>query len=435
MEGPLYQQADLRDSIFNEVNADLTRRCENALDLAALAVLHAVSVLIDRSSHPNLEIFRIFEEAISILTERMVSLKRSRISDRRSRYRADDGASIKTSLIRARHKIEDEMAERENYENTSALLELHDIEDELGILKHLFEEQEEQINVMLAIYNNNGSSDSTASTPVRTYAASGTTTSTSHPAMTPLTNNGRVFLHEALAKLKSYTVQVEDIIRRLQVTRHDFDELLQTVQRLAQIDEARLSRQKADLAGAQNRAVMIFTVFTVIFLPLSFFTSLFGMNTYEWGGDHNLRLLTIGSIALPASALLITLALVVAWSSSVRKAFGKVKGGGRRFKKRTVRWWKERILALSYDSDGVPKFRLVGQKPLRGRELLEAKRKRLKRRMKREMTVQDSWERHREAREMLYEIPWRNRRVTGKKASTASKARQRAKVKKENEKK
>lgn len=64
MEGPLYQQADLRDSILNEVNADLTRQCENALDLAALAVLHAVSVLIDRSSHPNLEIFRIFEEAV-----------------------------------------------------------------------------------------------------------------------------------------------------------------------------------------------------------------------------------------------------------------------------------------------------------------------------------------------------------------------------------
>lgn len=67
MEGPLYQQADLRDSIFNEVNADLTRRNENALDLAALTVLHAVTALIDRSSHPDLEIFRIFEEAISIL--------------------------------------------------------------------------------------------------------------------------------------------------------------------------------------------------------------------------------------------------------------------------------------------------------------------------------------------------------------------------------
>ena len=66
-EGPLYQQADLRDSIFNELNADLTNRCENAMDMAALTALHAVTVLMDKSSHPDLEIFRIFEEAISIL--------------------------------------------------------------------------------------------------------------------------------------------------------------------------------------------------------------------------------------------------------------------------------------------------------------------------------------------------------------------------------
>lgn len=69
IEGPLYQQADLRDSIFNEVNVDLTRQCENALDLAALSALHAVSVLLDRASHPDLEVFRIFEEAISVLVK------------------------------------------------------------------------------------------------------------------------------------------------------------------------------------------------------------------------------------------------------------------------------------------------------------------------------------------------------------------------------
>ncbi|GJC84269.1 hypothetical protein ColLi_07107 [Colletotrichum liriopes] len=66
-EGPLFQQADLRNSVYNELNGDLTGRCENALDLAAFIVLHAVTVLLDRASHPDLEIFRIFEEAISML--------------------------------------------------------------------------------------------------------------------------------------------------------------------------------------------------------------------------------------------------------------------------------------------------------------------------------------------------------------------------------
>jgi hypothetical protein len=66
-EGPLYQQADLRDSILNDVNSDVTRQCESALDMAALIALHAVTVLLERTSYPDLEIFRIFEEAISIL--------------------------------------------------------------------------------------------------------------------------------------------------------------------------------------------------------------------------------------------------------------------------------------------------------------------------------------------------------------------------------
>jgi hypothetical protein len=53
--------------VYNELNGDLTGRTENTLDLAALVVWHAVTVLLDRSSHPDLEIFRIFDEAIGML--------------------------------------------------------------------------------------------------------------------------------------------------------------------------------------------------------------------------------------------------------------------------------------------------------------------------------------------------------------------------------
>ena len=66
-DGRLHKQADLRNSIYNEVNGDLARRCENSFDLAALIVLHAVTVLVEGSSHRDLEVFRIFEESISIL--------------------------------------------------------------------------------------------------------------------------------------------------------------------------------------------------------------------------------------------------------------------------------------------------------------------------------------------------------------------------------
>lgn len=427
MEGPLYQQADLRDSIFNEVNADLTRRCENALDLAALAVLHAVSVLIDRSNHPNLEIFRIFEEAISILTEKMTSsLKRFRTLGHKSKYGIDDDDDLKTSSIRARHKREDERAERENRDNTSALLELRDIEDELSTLKHLFEEQEEQINTMLAIYTNPGNSDASnsISTIHGSWADNPRATSSQPTLLTPppLTNNGRSFLHEALTRLKSYRTQAEDMIERVKKTRNDFDKLLEMAQRQAQIDEVRLSRQQADLASAQNRSVMIFTVFTVIFLPLSFFTGLFGMNTYEWGGGGNLRLHTIGSVALPASAFLIIFALVVAWSIRVRKAFKAMRRSARALKERTKRWWKKRLHTLVYGNDDKPRNKNSRRKHHRRTEVLEEKR--LRKRLN-SMAMQDFWDQHREERETKYEIPLRNRRATG------STARAKAKVRKE----
>lgn len=63
----MLDHADLRNSVQNELNDDLGARCENVWDLAALVALHAVTVLLDRSSHAELEVFRIFEEAITML--------------------------------------------------------------------------------------------------------------------------------------------------------------------------------------------------------------------------------------------------------------------------------------------------------------------------------------------------------------------------------
>ena len=98
---------------------------------------------------------------------------------------------------------------------------------------------------------------------------------------------------------------------------------------------------------------MIFTTFTVIFLPLSFFTGIFGMNTREWHEDNGYAsddpayepstiptLGYIGAIALPVSFFLIFTSLIAAFSSRVqgicKKIFkattGKIKQGYRAIK-------------------------------------------------------------------------------------------------------
>ncbi|KAI1206894.1 uncharacterized protein F4807DRAFT_437611 [Annulohypoxylon truncatum] len=297
-EGPMFQQADLRNSVYNELNGDLSGRCENALDLAAFVTLHAVTVLIDRTSHPNLEIFRIFEEALGILTERMtLSLKRFRMQtfrDKAQESDSDEPEDFRKESIKQRHKRELERAERENREHTSVLLELRDMDDELTTMKNLFLEQEDTIRLMKEQYEK--------------------------PELLGYTENGRGFLDEALRRLQDYHKTVHDMIQRVDATKKDYEKLQEMVQRQAQVDEARWSRRQTELASSQNLSVMIFTTFTVLFLPLSFFTSLFGMNTKEWGGDDDnfVSLGEIGLISLPASAVLIGGTLIAAYSSRVQ---------------------------------------------------------------------------------------------------------------------
>jgi Mg2+ and Co2+ transporter CorA len=328
LEGTLFQQADLRNSVYNELNGDLTGRTDNALDLAAFIVLHAVTVLLDRSSHPDLEIFRIFEEAIGMLTENMTtSLKRFRTQTYRdlvsnlssSLSDSDDldpGAepSENTKSIKRRYKHELERAQRENRENTSALLELRDMEDELTTLSRLFEAQEAVVRSMLATFTSPANS------------------------LAPLTPHGQGYLNLALRYLEGYRSTAGEMAKRVDTTRKDYEKLLEMAQRQAQVDDVRWSRIQTELASSQNLSVMIFTTFTVIFLPLSFFTGLFGMNTEEWQAEVP-SLGFIGSISLPVSTFLIVGSLVAAFSERVQGWFFAVW----RVWRRGVAWWKESL--------------------------------------------------------------------------------------------
>ncbi|KAI1178643.1 hypothetical protein F4777DRAFT_575884 [Nemania sp. FL0916] len=293
-DGTLFQVADLRNSIHNQLSG--TVRCENALDLAALVTLHAVTILLDQNSHPDLEVFRIFEEAIGIMSERMTSsLRRFRIQAAPHLMPITD-VSAETAekervSIEKRQERELEQAERMNREDTSVLLELRDADDELTTLSDLFTEQSTIIETMRENYLK--------------------------PELVDMTRNGVLFLNRALARLAEYKKQASDMKDRIDTVRKDYQTLLEMMQR---VDDVRFSRLQTELARTQNRTLLIFTSFTVLFLPLSFFTSLFGMNTQEWGGGDNISLKVIGAISLPASTLLILTGLTVALSTRVQSA-------------------------------------------------------------------------------------------------------------------
>ncbi|KAB8296990.1 hypothetical protein EYC80_002392 [Monilinia laxa] len=64
-------------------------------------------------------------------------------------------------------------------------------------------------------------------------------------------------------------------------------DLLTLKQQQASIIEATAALDRADESVHQGRSIMIFTVITIIFLPLSFMSSLFGMNAKEFTGSDN----------------------------------------------------------------------------------------------------------------------------------------------------
>ena len=92
-------------------------------------------------------------------------------------------------------------------------------------------------------------------------------------------------------------------------------------QKQANIIEAHLARDQNKVAADQSRTVMIFTIFTIIFLPLSFFASVFGINAREWSGGDNgfLPLHNIFTYMISISLAVIIVALLAAFSRPARK--------------------------------------------------------------------------------------------------------------------
>ncbi|KAF7670940.1 hypothetical protein GT037_010904 [Alternaria burnsii] len=82
----------------------------------------------------------------------------------------------------------------------------------------------------------------------------------------------------------------------------------------AGLEAAQSSAKEAQEASVQGRAVMLFTIITVIFLPLSFFTSYFGQNVKEFTGDEgNPSTWHLWRVATPITVVVIVVALLVAF--------------------------------------------------------------------------------------------------------------------------
>ena len=232
----------------------------------------------------SLETLTFHREYISILTERQtISFK-----EFRNNHRLKDSKSLDAKRL-PRYV--------DNSADLDALLELRDIEDELNTLDKLFKEQLRGVSEMRDCYNK----------------------------LNHRPGKGIQWLAEISHTLEGYKDQVESMLKSAQTAQKAFKELLAMKQKQANIVEAHLAREQTEIAADQSRSIMIFTIFTIIFLPLSFFASVFGINAREWSGvTQNLRLHTILTYMGSISIAVIVVALLVAFNKLTRRLAQKV---------------------------------------------------------------------------------------------------------------
>lgn len=151
-------------------------------------------------------------------------------------------------MTAAQQDYKELQAARRNREDLSVLLELRDIEDELSTILKLLEQQDTVINSMVKYFDNRG--------------------------------DGKSFLDIAQQRIDEYRSQINDMKENSHLTQKavsaifsawyfqlltsQVETLLDLKQKQANVDEAKMTRWQAEVAQTQSRAVMVFTIFSVV---------------------------------------------------------------------------------------------------------------------------------------------------------------------------
>ncbi|KAG8528250.1 uncharacterized protein KY384_007167 [Bacidia gigantensis] len=268
------REGDVRSLIYQDINGDFANQCDDPYDFAALAVRHAIRALLAKTTDRNLQAFRIFEEYISILTEKQ-------------------NKSWKDFRNNQNLKIEDMETEKHvnNREDLNSLLELRDIEDELNTIDKLIREQQSVVGDMTIRYEE------------LNRAGKGL--------------KGKEFLADITQFLSEHKVQIDSMRDSTQAAKKAYTELLDMKQKQANVMEARLAGKQSTTVSSCLDLYLHHHHLLAAFL----FASVFGINAKEWSGDgtHYMRLHDIFLYMIMLSLAVITIALLAAFSKPARR--------------------------------------------------------------------------------------------------------------------
>ncbi|KAK3305972.1 uncharacterized protein B0T15DRAFT_533949 [Chaetomium strumarium] len=262
-------------------------------DLALIIVDECSKVFFDRTK-PDLrpEVVDMFGSAISTVSEKK-SEAYERFGRDVKRMNTHDPLQTSEELLRKSLNIKFEW---------SVLMEAQSIIDQLQIMQEIFTQQ---ITVMSDFEK----------------ALRGLNPESHEGLESTLDRAGTLIMDMKLRR-----EELSNLEKRQANTRSQLRELLDMKQQQAGIIEAKAAIRRADESVIQGRSIVVFTVVTIFFLPLSFFATLFGMNAQELnGGTMSLGAQLMWMFVI--SSLVICLSLAIAFSARARTAiFGALRG-------------------------------------------------------------------------------------------------------------
>ncbi|OAK95030.1 hypothetical protein IQ06DRAFT_63520 [Phaeosphaeriaceae sp. SRC1lsM3a] len=244
--------ADLRQAIIDEANSRDDKWASNKANYAGLIIEQAVNVMLRVRTEESLDFLSIFRAAIGQATESQTKFFRD----------------FQEELRKGSKNISDPDTKREE---VKLALELSDIMDELNSINRLFEAQidvlEAAENMFSALKGRGGQ--------VEGY------------------RQLRVTMASTKVDVEGYMKQVKRMTADAQRTQDSLKDLLDLQQKEETLNEAHYSneqadaaREQADATEAQSQILILFTIVTIVFAPLSFFTSYYGMNVREFTGEQ-----------------------------------------------------------------------------------------------------------------------------------------------------
>ncbi|KAI1747254.1 hypothetical protein F4782DRAFT_521893 [Xylaria castorea] len=337
---PKNDPLNVLDSIIEETNAKTRPPIQSVYDLAML-ITSRCSGMFDHSrlDDQNYQFLDMFESSIGVVTDR-----ESRLFSRFNRASAQSAKWLqrhrrrrtsRSALMGLDHENGDEDSADQFPDalldigvETSLLAEIKDIRDEINIILGILDAQLQTVTYL----------EGFVTEELRGEGSRRTTDA--------VVSEIRRRAGEQKRGIDAKQKDVSRMDRQALSLYDSLTDLLDLKQKHSNALEARFAGDQAVIAAKQGQTIMVFTIVTIVFLPLSFIASFFAINFVEWGERIQLSipyvskyLFGVGfAISIPLIALAFTVREISDGATNLfshaREMFGDSSSLGRVKKKR-----------------------------------------------------------------------------------------------------